>query len=48
MCYGSGNQADLHLTFLQVFDKYGIGTIVAIPTGNLIKDLDLKVSHGRI
>ncbi|XP_024395760.1 5'-methylthioadenosine nucleosidase [Physcomitrium patens] len=27
---------------IPVFDKYGIGTIVAIPTGNLIKDLDLK------
>uniref|UniRef100_A0A7I4CYT9 Nucleoside phosphorylase domain-containing protein n=1 Tax=Physcomitrium patens TaxID=3218 RepID=A0A7I4CYT9_PHYPA len=27
---------------IPVFDKYGIGTIEAIPTGNLIKDLDLK------
>ena len=30
---------------MQVFDKYGVGTIGATPFGNLVKDLNLKVEH---
>jgi hypothetical protein len=32
---------------MQVFDEYGVGTMPAFPMDNLIKDLNLKVSHRR-